>query len=372
MPNTIKPPKILINVPGHGAGRHGGVVRACFSLLQALLGRGRYVYALRTAYAREDLPPFLQAADIEVITVPLLRHKFLSVFHQSVSVSALARRIGAAGMLNIDYVGPAFGGPARAMIVHDVFPRAIPDQYNRRLRWQFDLIHRIVTRTSKVLVAISETTARDLVRFYPAAQHKTIVIPLDTTLSSNVSLSGPPPNVELPYILTVGNGTPNKNLAAIGRAIGLLEGDGISVRLVHVGHDPADTIRGAVGRPLRSTQIVRMTDVDDMALVHLYRGATCYVNVSLYEGFCLPIIEAQKLGCPVICSDRAATAEVAGQGAILCDPNDAPALAAHIKRLLHEEAFRKSLCIAGTRNAARFSWAKSAEAFEAVFERLTA
>jgi glycosyltransferase involved in cell wall biosynthesis len=366
------PPRILINVPGYGTSHQAGVMRVCFNLLQALVARGGYDYSLRTTYARADLPPYLQAAPIEVITVPPLRHKFLSVFPQTLSVPALARRIGAAAVLGMDYVGPLFGGPPRAMIVHDVFPRTIPDQYSLGLRWRFDIVHGILTRTSDAIVAVSETTAQDLARFYPAARHKTVVIRLDTTLRDDADAQGPPPDVEPPYILTVGNGTPNKNLAAIGRALQLLDERGVSVQLVHVGNDPADTIRSAILRPLRSARILRVTGVDDAGLIRLYRGAACYVNASFYEGFCLPIIEAQKLGCPVICSDRSATAEVAGQGAVLCDPHDPSALAAHIERLLRDEMFRQALRAAGTRNAVRFSWAKSAEAYEALFDRLIA
>lgn len=369
---NIVPAKILINAPSHHGSRQTGVIRVCFSLLEALIARGHYDYALRTAYKREELPAFLQAAALEIVTVPPARRHLVDIFRQSITVPALARRIGAAAVLSIDHVCPAFGGPPKAMIVHDVFFRVIPDQYDFGARLRADLIYKIIARTSDMIVANSATTARDLEQFYPAARDKTVVVLLDTTLSSTAGMQGPLPDIEAPYILTVANGTSNKNLATIGRAARLLDERGLALRIVHVGSDPADTIRQAVGRPLANVQILRVTDIDDGALVRLYRGAACYVNTSLYEGFCLPIIEAQKLGCPVICSDRSATAEVAGTGAILCDPNNAPAIAVTIERILRDPGFRQTLCDAGTRNAARFSWAKSAEALEAVFAKLVA
>jgi glycosyltransferase involved in cell wall biosynthesis len=365
------PPKILVNVPGYSARGPSGVPRVCFSLLQALVERGRFCYALRTEYAREELPSALRAAPIELINTPPLRRKFLDVFCQSISVPALARRIGASAILNMDHIGPALGGPPRAMIVHDVFPRALPAQYSLGSRCKFDVVYKIATRTTDALVAISETTARDLGRFYPAAREKTVVITLDTTLRSEAASEQRTPEIEPPYVLTVANGTPNKNLAAIGQAARLLDERGIAFRLVHVGSDPADTIRTAAGRRLDNVEIVRMIGVEEGTLAQLYRGAACYVNTSLYEGFCLPIVEAQKLACPVICSDRSATAEVGGEGAILCDPTDASSVAAAIMRVLCDGAFREAVRSAGTRNAARFSWAKSAAAFEALFEKLT-
>lgn len=364
--------KILVNVPSQPAGRQAGVIRVCFSLLGALVERRRYEYALRTTYPREQLPSSLQAGSVEVITIPSSRRHFLSMVRDTVSVPPLAKKIGAAVILNIDQVGPMASGRPQVMIVHDVVHHALPDTRSFHVRWRTDLMFKLMTRASEGIVAISETTARDLTQLYPSAREKTVVIPLDTTLDVDGGLSSDPPRIEQPYILTVANGTPNKKLATIGLAMRLLDDRGISVRLVHVGKDAGDQISQAAGGKLKTAQILRVESVDDRMLAALYRHAICYVNTSVYEGFCLPVIEAQKLGCPVICSNLSATAEVAGKGAILCDPNDASALAANIERVLSDEALRDDLRVRGKRNAVRFSWSKSAEAFEALFDRLIA
>ena len=87
---------------------------------------------------------------------------------------------------------------------------------------------------------------------------------------------------------------------------------------------------------------------------------------SLGEGFCLPILEAQSQGCPVICGDVSAMPEIAGDGALLFSPTEPGALAAHIEALLTDSGLRERLAAAGHRNRSRFSWADSASRYHAV------
>ena len=101
-------------------------------------------------------------------------------------------------------------------------------------------------------------------------------------------------------------------------------------------------------------------------LAALYRGALCLCVPSFAEGFCLPVLEAQTLGCPVLCSDRSATPEIAGTGALTFDPADASALAAALRRLLHEPGLRADLIARGHANARRYDWAETARRYEGV------
>jgi glycosyltransferase involved in cell wall biosynthesis len=91
---------------------------------------------------------------------------------------------------------------------------------------------------------------------------------------------------------------------------------------------------------------------------------------SLYEGFCLPILEAQVCGCPVLCSNRPALPEIAGEGALLFDLTDAKALAESIVKVVQDRAVSESLRERGYKNASRFSWDNAACEYELVFRRL--
>jgi glycosyltransferase involved in cell wall biosynthesis len=92
----------------------------------------------------------------------------------------------------------------------------------------------------------------------------------------------------------------------------------------------------------------------------LYSGAQCLVFPSLFEGFGIPVVEAMRSGCPVVCSNATSLPEVAGDAALLVDPNDPEALAAAIGRILDEPGLRASLASRGLEQASRFSWRKHA------------
>jgi glycosyltransferase involved in cell wall biosynthesis len=86
----------------------------------------------------------------------------------------------------------------------------------------------------------------------------------------------------------------------------------------------------------------------------------------------LPVLEAQVCGCPVVCSDRSATPEIAGKGAMLFDPTSPGALVACLERVLQDGAISDQLIQLGHENASRFSWEIAARQYQAVFERLLA
>lgn len=90
----------------------------------------------------------------------------------------------------------------------------------------------------------------------------------------------------------------------------------------------------------------------------LYRGAAALVFPSLYEGFGMPILEAMWTACPVICSNATSLPEVAGEAALLIDPNDPDDFAQAIRRLLTDPTLREELIQRGRGRAQEFSWLK--------------
>jgi glycosyltransferase involved in cell wall biosynthesis len=101
----------------------------------------------------------------------------------------------------------------------------------------------------------------------------------------------------------------------------------------------------------------------------LYAAATCMVFPSLAEGFGLPVLEAMLRGVPVACSSTTALGEVAGDAALVFDPESVDAIRSAIRTLLGDPAERTRLIDRGRARAAQFSWAAAAEGTVASYRR---
>jgi glycosyltransferase involved in cell wall biosynthesis len=172
-----------------------------------------------------------------------------------------------------------------------------------------------------------------------------------------------------PFVLTLALKRPHKNLKRLLEGLALIPRDRRPV-LVLAGHaTPYERDLRTHAARLGLDEDVRFVGwVPNEELEGLYRASTCFVFPSLYEGFGLPVLEAMARGVPVACSDRGALVEVAGQAAILFDPEQPQAIAAAIERLLGDPGERERLSRAGRANAARFSWAETARRTLRVYE----
>lgn len=167
-----------------------------------------------------------------------------------------------------------------------------------------------------------------------------------------------PAGVESPYVLTVGSLEPRKNISRLLEAWeSLPERLRQSHTLVVAGpygwrqHGLRRRLRGLA----RTGAVVWTGFVPDGELAALYRGARAFVFPSLAEGFGLPVAEAMACGAPVVTSNRSSLPEVAGDAALLVDPEDAEELAATLENVLEDDALRLRLRAAGLERATRYS-----------------
>jgi alpha-1,3-rhamnosyl/mannosyltransferase len=102
----------------------------------------------------------------------------------------------------------------------------------------------------------------------------------------------------------------------------------------------------------------------------LYAGAHAFAYPSLYEGFGLPLLEAMASGVPALSSYRSSLPQVAGDAALLINPEDIDDLTAGLERLLSDDLWRTTACAHGLEQARRFSWERCVEETVAVYRRL--
>ena len=358
--------RVLLNLPSQFAGKYSGVARMAFCLIEHLLHNDEFTYVLRSPWTKAELPKPLNTLRLEVITVSRPRIMVLDVIKQLFSMPLLCRRKNIDLLLNLDPFGAPAGGRARIMVVHDLYFRMLPQQVGLREVFTINLIYRLMLANHDAIVTVSESTRRDLELWYPSAARKIITVHSGLTLSTEAGQSEP---LEIlgQYVLAVGNPTKNKNFSVLAQAMALVNRSFPDVALVYVGRDPKDAIGSMLSSLNSKVRFIHLSEIDDDRLSSLYRGAACLCVPSLYEGFCFPILEAQALDCPVICSNCSATPEIAGKGAVMFDPKSPQKLAQALATLLSKPNLRDEVIQKGRENLTRFSWEKAARQYEEVF-----
>ena len=170
-----------------------------------------------------------------------------------------------------------------------------------------------------------------------------------------------------PFFLYSANIWPHKNHRRIVKAFELFRKTHPDHELVFTGHPAGwDTLKSECrGLPVRHLGYVR-----PRLLAELQLKAVALAHLSLYEGFGIPLLEAFATGTPVVCGDRAALPEVAGDAAVTCEPTSIEAMAAALARVADDEPLRMWLRERGKRRLADFSWERGAEALASAFDRV--
>ena len=171
------------------------------------------------------------------------------------------------------------------------------------------------------------------------------------------------------YLLALGTLEPRKNLPALVDAWLRVRARGWDGQLVLAGGDGwrNERLHARLADPAVVPHVRRLGHVADADLPGLLTMAGAFGYPSLLEGFGLPVVEALACGTPTVTADRGATAEVAGDAAILADPTDVGALVAALERALMPGPERDRLALAGPLRAARFDWDTAARATADVY-----
>ncbi|GAB91325.1 putative glycosyltransferase [Gordonia rhizosphera NBRC 16068] len=258
------------------------------------------------------------------------------------------------GRTLLNFAGPAPLVKRRQYVtMHDATPFRYPQTYRRTYVWFYFVLYFVLGRTAQQLITVSNFSARDLADVLRLRRDRFLVAECAADALVNVSPS--PPDLSLPdrYYLVVGTQARHKNLGAPIQSVAESGRDVVVVGVAAGGRVYSQT------SSLERHAIVpgRLSDAE---LVWLYRNAQALIFPSKYEGFGLPPLEAQVLGCPVVCSRAASLPEVCGDGALFFDPDDPESLLAELEAIETKPGLVESLRRRGTVNAGRFSWQTSA------------
>lgn len=283
------------------------------------------------------------------------------------------------------HVLPLWSRAKMVNTIHDVGFMAFKQVYRwsdrQYLRWST----KYAISLAKRLIAVSDFTKQELLRYFPSAQSGQITVVhhgYDHQLYRPMTDSGADQAVlkryqlTTPYLIYVGRLESKKNI------IGLLNGfrrylqdnPQSLVQLVLVGRRSTDygAVNNLLADPVLRGRTIELGWLPEEAVPSLMRQASGFIMPSWYEGFGLPVVQAMAVGTPVLLARTGSLPEIGEQAAIYFEPDNTDELAQKINQLITDSQFRQQLIEAGPRQASQFSWPKAAQETLAVLEQANA
>lgn len=353
-------------------GYAAGIARYALLLADALMrldGPERYVFL----YGRRRPDPGMRGQN-------MASHALLSPPHHpferlALPLEILARRPRPDLLHSLDHVAPAWGPWRSVVTLHDLAFLLYPATHTAASRSYYAATGESVRRAQRV-IAVSQRTASDAVRllgvdpsrirvvheaagpaFSPRPRDRLAIIAERLGFDQN-----------RPYVLFVGTLEPRKNVPMLLEAFAMLRRE-LDAQFLLVGargwlDEPifAAHARSGVGE---AAKFVGSLGEEDLAV--LYSHAGVFAQPSLYEGFGLPVLEAMACGAPVVCSNAGPLPEVAGEAAILLEPDDPRAWAASIQDVLTIPPIADELRRRGFDRTRAFDWHHTALATREVY-----
>ncbi len=274
------------------------------------------------------------------------------------------------------YIIPALGVPHTTMIVPDLVSFFFPRSHQRKAVWLERIFLKWALKKAEKIVAISQSTKRDLVRLFSIAPGRIEVVYLAADPSFRRYI-GQDPRLEatrakygLPrqFSFYVGTIEPRKNLSRLLQAWQKPPLARYSLVLAG-GRGWQWEALDAQAQPLQRTGKVRfLGHIPQADLPSLYNLATFFIFPSLYEGFGLPPLEAMACGTPVLTSKSSSLPEVVGQAALLVNPKKVAEIYHAALRLFRDPDLRITLSARGQAQAQKFSWPKTAQTILKILE----
>lgn len=275
---------------------------------------------------------------------------------------------------------PFFSSGAKEVItIHDLTPLLFPHLHTTDAVLRFGCFLRQMAKRSRLVLADSENTRRDIISCLRIKPEKVRTIHLGVEherfreIGDDAVLGAVRKKYALPeeFLLYLGTIEPRKNIAGLLRAYKMALSKSKLPMLVLAGQKGwgYEEVFSILGNDAVLRKTVRYLDyVDDVDIPALYNMAEAFIYPSFYEGFGLPVLEAMACGTPVITSNRSSLPEVVGGAGIMLDPGNEQAMADAISWLADDESLRKDLSRKGMKQASLFSWDKTAKETLSAYE----
>ena len=348
-------------------------------MIRDLLGTFTFVTKRRCRIiVPKDAPAFACSADTEIVPIPYDHKQGLRrIWYQTVQ---LGRRYGRDAVLLVTDSKMPFFLPKSCVavpLITDLAVYRMPEVYkaSRVLLWKLQYAY--VKRRADFFLTISQFSRDEIVALLGVSPERVHVVPCacaetmrrvqETEVLARVREKY---GLSERFVLFVGNANPRKNLHRLMQAFDMAKEHGIPHQLVIAGEQGWKFDRGEARKGLKHPEDIRFIGfVPDEDMPTLYSAASLFAFPTLYEGFGIPVLEAQACGTPVLTSNCSSLPEVGGDAVVYVDPYDENAIRDGMLKLLWDPDLAASLVEKGYENVKRFSWEKSAALLNEILER---
>lgn len=249
-------------------------------------------------------------------------------------------------------------------MIHEIFADSIdPEGHDRRAK-------QVAIQAADAIICNSESTKRDLLKYYPDVESKTVVTHLASEFRTDWA-DGIEEVPTHPYFLYVGSrNKAYKNFDTLLEAFSKAASVNTDIRLCVVGSSFNEQEQRLITELKLTDRIQHYRYASDTHLAKLYRCSVAFVYPSLYEGFGIPPLEAMACGTVVVASDSSSIPEVVGDAGILFAPKAVKDLTDILLNLLNSPSERDRLIAKGYERNKLFSWDKTADQTVQIYQSL--
>jgi len=268
------------------------------------------------------------------------------------------------------YVFPLFLKNRLVVTIHDVIHFKFPQFFRSPLKVRMGrfFINQVKKRAA-LTFTVSQTSKQDLMEMFSFRSDQVHVVPSGIADHFFTAAQNPSP-FPFPYIVTVSNLKPHKNIPLLLKAFAKIADRYTELKLVLAGIPDCRSLEGWIAEKKLQERVVIKGYVSAQELVGLIDGAEFFVYPSLYEGFGFPPLEAMARGCAVISSTGGSLKEVLADSASFFSPDSSEELAESISRFLDSTELRNTYAEKGAAHSQNFRWSRSLKQYIDILQQL--
>ena len=295
------------------------------------------------------------------------KHRLFNLFNKPNSVHILKKQ-------NFEIFHPTYyetyflkyiGTKPFVLTVYDMIHEKFPDMFG--INDKTSKNKKLLTERATKIIAISESTKKDLVEIFGTDESKIEVVYLGNSMFPELK-TGAKLKIPNKYVLFVGSRCRYKNFEKFIKSMSPILNKDKNLCVICAGGGKFNFKELEIFSSLNIVTQITQYNFDDTTLANFYQNAQLFVFPSLYEGFGIPILESFACQCPLLCSNKSSLPEVAGNGAYYFDPYSEESMRNTIIKVLEDQHLQDELRQKGTERLEQFSWKKTAIETRRIYE----